>query len=266
MSLQQRTIALAEGRQLEELVQLLAKEEAELVRCPMLNILDSEDDDAVLGWLDRLPGFDYLVLMTGEGLRRILTCADRHGKRDAAMQALAGRATITRGPKPVKALKEVGLSPTFIAPVPTTDGVIQTLRQLEIAGKTVGVQFYPNANPGLAEYLQQADAKIDAVVPYRYAPASDAEQVVSLIGKLADGAIDVIVFTSAPQVERLFQVAADKDLEANLRQGLARTQVAAVGPVVKEKLDAYTVRVDICPAQGFQMKNLVQHIKRAMTG
>jgi uroporphyrinogen-III synthase len=38
--------------------------------------------------------------------------------------------------------------------------------------------------------------------------------------------------------------------------------VAAVGPVVAEDLRRHAIRVDICPEQGFVMKNLVQLIKR----
>src|SRR5205823_5977343 len=48
MSLANRTVALAEGRQLEELVQMLEKEGATALRCPMLSILDAPDETPVL--------------------------------------------------------------------------------------------------------------------------------------------------------------------------------------------------------------------------
>ena len=76
--------------------------------------------------------------------------------------------------------------------------------------------------------------------------------------------MDALVFTSAPQVDRLYDVAAERGLEAALKQGLERVRVAAVGPVVADNLHRRGVRVDICPEQGFVMKNLVQHIKRAL--
>ena len=99
--------------------------------------------------------------------------------------------------------------------------------------------------------------------PYGYAAASDGDRVSELIDRMADGQVDVIVFTSSPQVERLFEVAAERGLEAELKQGLARVQVAAVGPVVADALRRRGARVDVCPEQGFVMKNLVQHLKRA---
>src|SRR5579862_7716574 len=143
MPLTNRMIALAEGRQLEELVQMLEKEGAVALRCPMLSILDAPDDAPLLAWLDRLQTgtFDWLILLTGEGLRRLLACADRHGRRDAVIAALTKTRTLIRGPKPGRALREIGLTATLTAQTPTTDGVIATLRSLNLQGLTIGVQL-----------------------------------------------------------------------------------------------------------------------------
>src|SRR4051794_27288736 len=104
-----RTIALAEGRQLGELADLLLKGGAAVLRCPMVSILDAPDPAPVLAWLRELTAdrFAYVILLTGEGLRRFLSAAEREGLRDAVISALGRTRTVTRGPKPVKALKEV---------------------------------------------------------------------------------------------------------------------------------------------------------------
>jgi uroporphyrinogen-III synthase len=258
------TVALAEGRQLEELAQLLEKEGAVVLRCPMVSILDAPDAAPVEAWLRDLAAarLDYLVLLTGEGLRRLLGFAERAGMREAAVAALAQLRTVTRGPKPVRALREVGLTPTLVAQEPTTAGVIATLRGEPLAGRTVGVQLYSATNPPLTEFLQSAGAIERAVLPYVYAPAADADRVGDLIARMAAGKVDVLVFTSSPQVDRLYEVAAQRNLQAELQRGLDRVRVAAVGPVVSESLQRHGARVDVCPEQGFVMKNLVQHLKR----
>ena len=51
-----------------------------------------------------------LVLMTGEGLRRLLGFARRLDLEPAFRVALAETRKITRGPKPVRALREIGLA------------------------------------------------------------------------------------------------------------------------------------------------------------
>jgi uroporphyrinogen-III synthase len=262
--LEGRTVALAEGRQLEELAQMLEKEGAIALRCPMLSILDAPDAGPVVTWLRDLAAdrFTYLVLMTGEALRRLLGFAERAGIRDSVVAALGRTRTITRGPKPVRALKEIGLSPSLVAEVPTTEGVIATLRNEPLQGKTVGVTLYAEPNSTLVGFLETAGAKVSTVMPYVYAPAADAERVAQLITGMAAGRVDAILFTSSPQVDRLYEVARERSQDNVLREGLERTRVAAVGPVVAANLQRKGARVDLCPEQGFVMKNLVQHLRK----
>jgi uroporphyrinogen-III synthase len=261
-----RTVALAEGRQLEELAQMLEKEGATPLRCPMVSILDAPDVAPVVAWLRELAAdrFALVIFMTGEGLRRLVGFAEREHLRDEVVAALARTRTLTRGPKPVRALKEVGLTPTRVAAAPTTDGVISSLKNDELRGLTVGVQLYEQANPALVTFLESAGAAVRTVVPYVYAPAAAADRVVDLIGRLSRGEVDAIVFTSSPQIDRLYEVAGERGLDAVLQQGLERTCVAAVGPVVAGRLRQNGARVDVCPEQGFVMKNLVQQLVRAL--
>ncbi len=263
-----KTVALAEGRQLEELAGLLEKEGATIFRCPLLSILDAPDATPVLAWLDELIAdeFDYVVLLTGEGLRRLTSFADRAGRKDEAVAGFGRTAIVTRGPKPVQALKEVGLKPTLIAAAPTTEGVIATLRNEPLAGTTVGVQLYSEANPPLAEFLTSVGATVREVQPYVYAALADADRVADLINRAAAGSIDAVAFTSSPQVDRLFDVAKERGLSEALTRGLGRVKVASVGPLVSEALRSRGARVDVQPEQGFQMKNLVVHIRRSFGG
>jgi uroporphyrinogen-III synthase len=262
--LEGRTIGLAEARQLEELEQLLESDGATVLRYPMVRIQDAPDTAAVRAWLQELIDgrFGYLVLMTGEALKRLLGFAEREGLREAVIAALQRTRTVTRGPKPVRALKEVGLTPSVVAQAPTTEGVIATLRGEPLEGQTVGVTLFGDANPVLEQFLTAAGAVMRPVLAYVYVPATDDDLVADLIARTARGEVDVLVFTSSPQVERLFEVAARRRLEPDLGQGLGKTRVAAVGPVVADTLRRHGASVAICPEQGFVMKNLVQLIKR----
>jgi uroporphyrinogen-III synthase len=266
--LEGRTVALAEGRQLEELAALLESEGATALRCPMVSILDAPDAAPVEAWLRELIAgrFGTVVLMTGEAVRRLLGFAERAGLRDEYVAALGRARTVTRGPKPVRALKELGLAPSKVAAAPTTEGVIATLREEPLAGQTVGVTLFGDANPVLEQFLTGTGAAVRTVLAYVFAPAADDERVVELIRRLEAGAVDVVVFTSSPQVERLAKVAGRRGLEEALLRGLGRTRVAAVGPVVADDLRRHGAPVHVCPEQGWVMKNLVQLIKRDLAG
>lgn len=261
-----RLIALAETRQLEELARLLESEGAATLRCPMVRILDAPDPVPVLAWLRDLCAdrFRYVVLMTGEALRRLLHFAEGENLRDACIAALARTVLITRGPKPGQVLKEIGLTPTRVAQAPTTEGVIATLRSEPLQGQMVGVTLYGEANPTLEQFLISAGAQVRTVMPYIYAPAADDDRVADLIVRLERGEVDVLLFTSSSQVDRLYEVAERRGLHEVFRNGLTRTRIAAIGPVVADNLRRRGATVTICPEQGFVMKNLVQLIKRAL--
>src|SRR5207244_3848116 len=182
-----RTVALAEGRQLEELAQMLEKEGAATLRCPMVSILDAPDKAAVLAWVRELIAdrFSHVILMTGEGVRRLMGVADRAGIKADAIAALGRTRTITRGPKPGRALKEIGLTPSQVAAAPTTDGVVATLRAAALRGQTVGVQLFGAPNPALEQFLIESGATVASVLPYIYAPDIDAARIVDLIERMA---------------------------------------------------------------------------------
>jgi uroporphyrinogen-III synthase len=259
-------VALAESRQLEDLAQMLEKDGAVPLRYPLVGILDAPDEAPVLEWLRELIAgrFAYLVLMTGEALRRLLGFAERAGLRDEVVAALSKTHTITRGPKPGRALREIGLTPTKVAEAPTTAGVIDALRKESLRGQTVGLTLYGEPNQLLVDFVESVGATARPVLPYVYAPAADAHRVVELIRKMGAGDVDAIIFTSSAQSDRIFEVAKEHNLESELRQGLDKVRVAAVGPIMAETLHEKGVRVDVCPEQGFVMKNLVTQLGRAM--
>jgi uroporphyrinogen-III synthase len=262
-----RAIALPETRELDRLAQLLEEEGARTLRCPLVAILDAPDERPVLAWLRTLAagGFDDLVFLTGEGLRRLVALAERHGLRGAVVEALGRACTITRGPKPARALHELGLAPTLPAAVPTSAGVIEACRTLELGGRRVGLQLYgEEPNRPLVEFLEGAGATVSVVAPYVYASASDAGRVAALIESLAGGAVDAIAFTSASQVDRLFQVAREAGLEEALATGLSRVRVAAIGPIVVEALAARRVCADIVPGKSFVMRRLVNALVESL--
>jgi uroporphyrinogen-III synthase len=102
------------------------------------------------------------------------------------------------------------------------------------------------------EALREAGAKVRTVAPYIYATGADDDAVTALLHQMADGEVDVIAFTSTPQVERLFAVG-PADL---VKRALERVEVAAVGPVVADALARHDVAVRLMPQDSFFMKPL----------
>jgi uroporphyrinogen-III synthase len=252
-----RRIALPETRELDRLAHMFEEQGAETLRCPLVAIRDAPDPAPVRDWLMRFP-FDDLILFTGEGLRRLHGIAQRSELEPVFLDGLRAARKITRGPKPERALRELGLKSDLRAEEPTTDGLIATLSSIDLRGRRVGVQLYPgNPNTRFTDFLRQAGAEPDSVLPYIYASAADDEKVVELIDRMADGAVDAIAFTSSPQVTRLFEVAAASRREEVLPTALQGIQIGAVGPIVAEELRRRGVEATIIPDHGYFMKPLV---------
>jgi uroporphyrinogen-III synthase len=255
-----KTVALPESRELDQLSRLLEEQGATTWRCPLVAILDAPDPAPVDDWLQRLVAgaFDDVIFLTGEGLRRLLARAERTSSRAAVIAALASVRRITRGPKPARALHEIGLASDLPASVPTSRGVIDSLRALDLKNRRVGLQLY-GTDPGaeLVAFLSGAGAAVSTVSPYVYAPAIDDQRVRELIESMQARRIDAIAFTSASQIDRLWGVARSAGIEPALAAALAATRVAAIGPVVESALGERGVRVDIATSKPFVMKHLV---------
>lgn len=262
-------IAVPESRRLDLFADMLESRGAELLRCPLVAIHDAPDPEPVEAWLREFAegGHDDLILLTGEGVRRLLGFAERAGGglRERFVSALAEVRTITRGPKPAAALREIGLRADLPAAYPTTDGVLETLASHDLTGRVVGVQRYgTEPNEKLMGFLERAGATPRPVAPYVYADATEDAQVVSLIEALTAGRVDAIAFTSSAQVRRLFAVARGRDLEAGLQTALDNTVVAAVGPLVAAVLRERGVEAAAVPEARYFMKPLVNELTRAL--
>ena len=262
-SLDKRVIAIPESRQLDVLANMLEQRGAIVIRCPLVAILDTPNQTAVSEWLRRFVGQpgDELILLTGEGLRRLYAVAERIGVKKAFVESLDRVNKLARGPKPGQALKEIGLKPDIFAASPTTDGVIETLNTLDIKGHRIGVQLYgEDPNIKLMDYLNSRKAVADPVAPYIYAPESDDQKVTDLIESLYAGKVDAIAFTSQAQCKRIFSVARKAGKLAQLEEGLKKSIVAAVGPIIADELRAVNVRVDLMPEDTFFMKPMVNKL------
>jgi uroporphyrinogen-III synthase len=260
-----RRIALPETRELDRLARMLEGEGAETLRCPLVAIKDTPDPLLVQEWLRRFP-FDDLILYTGEGVRRLHGVACRFEIETGFLAGLRMARKITRGPKPERALRELGLKSDLRAETPTTEGLIATLSALELRGRRVGVQLYPGAPEArFSGFLRDMGAQPDTVLPYVYASAAEEQRVVALIDRMAGGGIDVIAFTSSPQVERLLEVAKATQREETLQTALQATAIAAVGPVVAGDLQRRGFNVAITPDHSYFMKPLVTAIVAALS-
>jgi uroporphyrinogen-III synthase len=261
-------ILILETREEAQFSRMLAEQGADVLQCPMFAIHDVPDPAPVEAWIRRFieKPFDDLVLMTGEGLRRLMKVARRANQEKEFVAALAGARKFARGPKPGKALREIGLEPQLTTEKPTSEGIAEMLARIDLKGRRLGLQLYPDKDhSALIGAITAQGAEVDSVTPYVYdAQAADAN-IVTAVDEMAQGQIDAIAFTNLGQVRRLVEVARAHGCEARLREGLAKTPIASVGPAVSGELKSHDLRTDIYPANdAFFMRPLISAMAAAL--
>jgi uroporphyrinogen-III synthase len=264
-NLKGKRIAVPEMRELEVFSALLERRGAEVLRCPLVTIYDTPHSAQVLAFAVKLAegGFDDFVIITGEGLTRILSCINKH---DPALQerfiaGLAKTRTITRGPKPARALRSLGLRANVEATAPTSEGVIAAMKDLDLAGRRVALQLYGNdPNMRLQSFLRERRVELTTVAPYVYGNAADDATVKALLERMAAGEVDAIAFTSKLQIERLV----NQQPAPLVRKALEKTKIAAVGPIVAEAIRAAGYEVASSPEHSWFMKPLVVALSESL--
>jgi uroporphyrinogen-III synthase len=261
-------ILILETREEAQFSRLLAEQGADVLQCPMFSIEDAPDPAPVAAWIRRFVEgpCDDMVLMTGEGLRRLMKVARAIGLADDFITALGTARTFARGPKPGKALREIGLEPQQTTEKPTSEGIAEMLSRVDLGGHRVGLQLYPDKDHGaLIGAITAQGAEVDSVLPYVYDTKAADDNIRTAIEEMASGRVDAIALTNLGQIRRLIEVARANGLNHRLRDGLERTPIASVGPAVSDELTSHGLRTDIYPANdAFFMKPLISAMAVAL--
>jgi uroporphyrinogen-III synthase len=261
-------ILILETREEAQFSRLLTEQGADVLQCPMFTIHDAPDSAPIEAWIGRFieQPCDDLVLMTGEGLRRLMKVARRIELDRDFVTALGKTKKFARGPKPGRALREIGLEPQLTTEKPTSEGIAEMLSRVDLGGHRVGLQLYPDKDHSvLIEAIKAQGAEVDTVLPYVYDAQVADTNIITAIDEMAQGRIDAIALTNLGQVRRLVEVAQAHRCEARLRDGLARTPIASVGPVVSDELKSHGLRADISPANdAYFMRPLISAMVAAL--
>src|ERR1700759_3841265 len=127
-------VLILETREEAMFARMLEDQGADVVKCPMFVIHDAPDPAPVEAGIKRTleRPLDDLVLLTGEGLRRILKVVRRLNVEQDFIAMLGKARKFARGPKPVRALREIGLDALSVTDTPTSEGVITMLSGFEL--------------------------------------------------------------------------------------------------------------------------------------
>jgi uroporphyrinogen-III synthase len=251
-SLQGLRVVSFESRRAKEMAELIRRYGGEPIVAPSMREIPLSENHAALDLLPQLEAgkFDLLILMTGVGTRTLNEALRTQFSQERIVAALRRTTLVARGPKPVAALKELGLEPAFTAPEPNTwREVIATLSsKMDLSGKRIALQEYGIPNPQLVAALESQGASVAPVPIYRWALPEDLAPLRAAVQKVLRAEADMALFTNGAQVEHLFKVAAEDKADDALRIALQKIVVASVGPVCTRVLEQLGLKPDLEPA------------------
>ena len=252
-SLRGKIIAITEARRAAELTNLITKLGGVPYSAPAVREIPRRDLGAALEVLARVcrEEVSMIIFLTGVGTRAFFEVAAKAERRDALLRALERMVVAARGPKPLAALRAAGVRIDLAPKEPTSDGLLRALADHDLDGKLVAVQLYGEENPFLVEGLRARGASVLEIPLYEWALPEDQEPLVRLVRDLLDGRIDVLAFTSSPQIKHLFAVAERLNLRDQLVGALRdNVVVAVIGPVSQAALAERGIIPRIQPEKG----------------
>ncbi len=192
---------------------------------------------------------DVVVFMTGVGIRLLMTQLERQVDRKRFLESLSDVTTITRGPKPTAALRELGLTSTHRTADPNTWREVLTVFDTRVppANRTIALIEYGQTNASLLAGLEARGATVRPLKVYRWELPEDLGPLEANVRAIAAGQIDVALFTSSQQATNLLTIAARMGLAEQVRDGLAKAVVGSIGPDTSETLRQHKLPIDFEP-------------------
>jgi uroporphyrinogen-III synthase len=228
---------------------LIRKQGGDPFVAPSMREMPLESNTQALEFAERLFAgeFEMMILLTGVGMRyldRVLSTRYPAGRLAEALRSLS---VVARGPKPAAVMREWQVPVAVLVPEPNT------WRELlaAIDGRSehhIAVQEYGKSNLELLAGLRARGLDVTTVRVYEWDLPEDTGPLREAVHRLAEGQVDVALFTTSIQIAHLFRIAAEENLEEEVRTALGKAMIASIGPTTSEELAAYGIKHDMEPS------------------
>jgi len=241
-----------ESRMSREMTRLIEHYGGQPLVAPALREIPIQDNPAAVRFGARLIDgqVDILILMTGIGTTTLFDILRSRHPMSSIMAGLTQTAIVARGPKPVAALKLLGITPTLTVPEPNTwVEVVSTLDEYRpVKGLRVAVQEYGTSNLELLEALRRRGAEVFPVPIYRWALPENTGPLKQVLGEVIAGHMRVMLVTNAAQIDHVMQLLEQEGTTAQFKEACGKMVVASIGPTASERLRHYDLLIDFEPS------------------
>lgn len=238
---------------------------------PSMREIPLSDNAEVFAFAERLQAgaIGTVVFLTGVGTETLFEALETRGLAAPVQAALARCRVVARGPKPVAALSRRGVRIDLKAPEPNTwQQVAATLASagVELQGELVAVQEYGVPSREFYDWLTDRGAKVLPVPVYRWDLPADVAPLEAALRALTRGEFEVLLWTSAQQVNHVDLIAQRMGLGTQWRTAARNCVIGSIGPTASERLREFGLPPSLEPSHP-RMAHLVREtLERATSG
>jgi len=248
-----RTIAVTRPReQAAPFVDALREQGARVIQAPAIALRPPRSWSALDRALGHLRDFDGLIFTSANGVGRFFA---RLRHRSIDVRDLEGVQVIAIGPATAAAVEERGLRVAMVPEDYRAEGIIETLRRVDLRGYRVLIPRAEVAREILPETLRRRGAEVEVVPVYRTVP--ERAGLAEIRAALRRGRLDLLTFTSSSTVTSFARMFQDRRVGRRLRQ----VPAGVIGPITAATARREGFRVVVMP-RGSTAPDLVRAIVR----
>ena len=204
-----------------------------------------------------------LIANTGVGIRSWFSAAETWSLADALTAALRDTRIYARGPKAASAIQLHGLEVFARAKSERLTEAVDLARRDLRPGDAVVLQLDGSGPSEQTSRLRTAGASVVEVPVYVWTKPDDDGPAVRLAENVIAGKVHAVTFTAGPAIRNWMAMAAERDLDSDLRRALTngQTVVGCVGPVcVDAAADEGIATSDIVVPKTWRLGSLVRAV------
>ncbi len=238
--------------QSSDLVAKLSEMGADVLECPTIKVVPSEDLLPLDSAISSLKSYDWIIFTSVNGVKHFFEHLFVKGSDSRALGHLR---TAAIGPATADMLLKFGLRTDIIPESFRAESVVEAFLKENIAGKKILLPRAQEARPVLPVELRKMGAVVDEINTYR--TIQDRQNVGILLEDLQKNGIDMVTFTSSSTVKN-FKALIPNDMFFSL---LNEVTVACIGPITADTAKELGFNVDVI-AEEYTIPGLCKAIVR----
>lgn len=239
-------------KQSSEFSSLLKKNGADVIECPMIEIVPPRSWRGVDQAIEEIDKYDWLIFTSANGVDFFF---DRLKKKRKTLRSLSSLKVCAIGPATSSRLSQRKIPVHLMPKEFVAESVIEAFKRESIKGRRILLARAQKARDLLPKGLEEMGAKVDVVEVYRTIKPRRGPGRLRRI--LKEGKVDLITFTSSSTVNHFVELLKGEDIKSLLKGVL----IACIGPVTSKTAMRWGMRVQIQPRD-----YTIQGLTRAIVG